>query len=651
MDNYPDGTRVELTATPASGWNFTGWSGDASGSANPLTVTMNSNKTITANFSTPDPTAEISGSATICAGNPADLTIFLTGVGPWQVTYSDGEDNFMRNINESPYTFSVFTNDSRTYTIVNVRDASGREGETYGSAVINIIPTVVIGRWYEETFDDAPSLWVSSVSVGSDSWTYGLPEGNIFTSASSGGKIWYTDIDDPASPERSAVTSPCFDLTQSVRPMIAIDLWKEFGQNNDGAVLQYSLNNDNDWQNVGTIGTGLNWYNSLQVEGRPGGQRTGWTGTGEGWTESRHDLDMAAGRDQVRLRIAYGNDGTGQTNGGLAFDNIRIGERTKTILVEHFTNMLDESSLQANRDLHATAVSTPHDVAYISYHTAFPPGDPLNSQNPADPAARALYYGISTVPYSVLDGAPGGGGEFDYSSSAPESSEILRNALTEPVFTIELRQNVADNIMNIEAIVNSLSTVDNSDLTLHIVVIETEVITSSPGSENSITFRNVVRKLMPDAGGTALPATWAAGQSRDYTFNWDIENIIDNENLALVAFVQDVNTREVFQTGISAQFEIPTFTRERITGPGNQQPEVIFYPNPATDRIFIRFREYLAEDHILEVYNISGNLVSTNLLRAGSNDYEFNAGNLSGVFILRVRKNDSIIGTARVIIH
>jgi uncharacterized repeat protein (TIGR02543 family) len=47
---YSNGTMVSLTAIPAAGQQFTGWSSDASGTTNPLTVTMNSNKTITANF-------------------------------------------------------------------------------------------------------------------------------------------------------------------------------------------------------------------------------------------------------------------------------------------------------------------------------------------------------------------------------------------------------------------------------------------------------------------------------------------------------------------------------------------------------------------------------------------------------------------------
>ena len=47
---YPGGTSVQLTAVPNSGYTFTSWSVDATGSVNPLTITMNSDKAITANF-------------------------------------------------------------------------------------------------------------------------------------------------------------------------------------------------------------------------------------------------------------------------------------------------------------------------------------------------------------------------------------------------------------------------------------------------------------------------------------------------------------------------------------------------------------------------------------------------------------------------
>ncbi|MES2277747.1 MAG: ice-binding family protein [Bacteroidota bacterium] len=47
---YNSGSTVQLTATPNLGYTFSSWSVDASGSTNPLTVTMNANKNITANF-------------------------------------------------------------------------------------------------------------------------------------------------------------------------------------------------------------------------------------------------------------------------------------------------------------------------------------------------------------------------------------------------------------------------------------------------------------------------------------------------------------------------------------------------------------------------------------------------------------------------
>jgi len=41
---------VTLTATPASGYVFSGWSGDLGGSTNPTTITMDGNKIVTATF-------------------------------------------------------------------------------------------------------------------------------------------------------------------------------------------------------------------------------------------------------------------------------------------------------------------------------------------------------------------------------------------------------------------------------------------------------------------------------------------------------------------------------------------------------------------------------------------------------------------------
>jgi endo-1,4-beta-xylanase len=48
--SYAPGSTVTLTASPAAGWKFASWSGDACQTTSPLTITMDKNKVITAKF-------------------------------------------------------------------------------------------------------------------------------------------------------------------------------------------------------------------------------------------------------------------------------------------------------------------------------------------------------------------------------------------------------------------------------------------------------------------------------------------------------------------------------------------------------------------------------------------------------------------------
>ncbi|MES2374341.1 MAG: ice-binding family protein [Bacteroidota bacterium] len=73
--SYDSGTTVVLTATANAGYTFTSWAGDATGSTNPLTVTMNSNKNIVANFTAVIPIINLGTAANFGAfGGNAGIT-------------------------------------------------------------------------------------------------------------------------------------------------------------------------------------------------------------------------------------------------------------------------------------------------------------------------------------------------------------------------------------------------------------------------------------------------------------------------------------------------------------------------------------------------------------------------------------------------
>jgi uncharacterized repeat protein (TIGR02543 family) len=78
-DEYQYGEIITVTATADPGYVFAGWSGDLTGSQNPATVVVNSDVTITGNFTEANPDSLVSDDFS-CGLNP-DLWTFLNPAG------------------------------------------------------------------------------------------------------------------------------------------------------------------------------------------------------------------------------------------------------------------------------------------------------------------------------------------------------------------------------------------------------------------------------------------------------------------------------------------------------------------------------------------------------------------------------------------
>jgi len=88
IQSYGSGKSVTVTAAPASGWQFDGWSGSVSGTSTSTVVTMDSDKSITANF-TLAPITIVDSSITIVSGDTyyIDLT-----AGYYNVSFTSDDD-------------------------------------------------------------------------------------------------------------------------------------------------------------------------------------------------------------------------------------------------------------------------------------------------------------------------------------------------------------------------------------------------------------------------------------------------------------------------------------------------------------------------------------------------------------------------------
>jgi len=202
----------------------------------------------------------------------------------------------------------------------------GNAANDTASSVVEVL-SIVNSFPYHEDFEGGDGGWRSEGTLSS--WALGIPSGSVISGAASGSNAWITGLSTGYNnSEDSWVLGPCFDLSSLVSPRISMSIWWDSEDSWDGAVLQSSIDGGNTWQNVGGLGDPDNWFNDGTIDGDPGGQSIGWSGTGSSgsgsWVTAVHGLDGLGGQSSVLLRIAFGSDGSINSYDGFAFDDIMI---------------------------------------------------------------------------------------------------------------------------------------------------------------------------------------------------------------------------------------------------------------------------------------------------------------------------------------
>lgn len=184
----------------------------------------------------------------------------------------------------------------------------------------------------------------------------------------------------------------------------------------------------------------------------------------------------------------------------------------------------------------------------MRYH-AWRPGssDPMYVSASTDCRQRINYYGITSVPTYVIDGVPEGV-PADYDAMVRH----LEQRLAQPApLKILVHSKIVEASVLAKVRLIPLQEVTAGNLYLRVAVTQSMVsYQSPPGSNGEKDFPEVLRKMLPNATGTSIPAL-TVGDTLDFEFSTAAKSDWEIGDLAVVAWLQSNDNKEVVQSNIN----------------------------------------------------------------------------------------------------
>lgn len=312
--------------------------------------------------------------------------------------------------------------------------------------------------------------------------------------------------------------------------------------------------------------------------------------------------------------------------------------QNRVVLIEQFTNSGCPPCASATPPVYNYLNTNPADVVGVAYHASFPYNDSMHYENPTDANARINYYNVSGVPYTVIDGNY----VSNYTSSVTGTLATKINArkVVAPLYEITNTQlSLVGGTLTGTIKFKSLST-SSANLVAHVVVIEKDVLKSayaaSPGNNSETHYPYVMRKMIPSANGTTLTNTAINGMD-SVNFNWNLANIKNIAQLRVVAFVQNVTTKEVYEAQL--------FTTQSSTVGINtiiNAANVVAYPNPSNGQVQLIFPTQTTINNV-SVLNELGQTVYYKNVNAIQNNISLNLNVNNGIYYVRIVTSEGVL--------
>ena len=139
-------------------------------------------------------------------------------------------------------------------------------------------------------------------------WERGVPTGSVLNNAATGTQVYGTNLSGNYPADATAsLQSNCYDFTQLINPVLKFQMAYSLEENWDWANVQYSIDSGVTWENLGTVNSQPNWYNS-DNDGSgfgclecPGAQ---WTGTNTTMTSYGYNFTENAALGEADLTSA-----------------------------------------------------------------------------------------------------------------------------------------------------------------------------------------------------------------------------------------------------------------------------------------------------------------------------------------------------------